>query len=143
MLGAWHRWPTWFTDIDLSVPMDLRHLGAIRKGLTVAGITRLKGVDHHRIAEDRSERPRESRVWPIDLSAVQTRSDHIDVTLPPGYVVDELPEPVSLDTDFASYHSVVTADATSLHYSREYTVKQLQLDASRYDEATSADLKKK
>lgn len=99
--------------------------------------------------------PRESRAWPIDLSAVQTRSDHIDVTLPPGYVVDELPDPVSLDTDFASYHSVVTADATGLHYSREYTVKQLQLDASRYDdvrkfgervaydEATSAVLKKK
>jgi hypothetical protein len=83
------------------------------------------------------------------------RSDHIDVTLPPGYVVDELPDPVSLDTDFASYHSVVTADATSLHYSRKYTVKPLQLDASRYDdvrkfgervaydEATSAVLKKK
>jgi hypothetical protein len=99
--------------------------------------------------------PRETRAWPIDLSAVQTRSDHIDLTLPPGYIVDELPDPVSLDTDFASYHSAVTADATTLHYTREYTVKQLQLDASRYDdlrkftervaydEATSAVLKKK
>jgi transglutaminase-like putative cysteine protease len=99
--------------------------------------------------------PRETRTWPIDLSSVQTRTDHIDVTLPPGYVVDELPDPVSLDTDFASYHSAVTADATTLHYTREYTVKQLQLDASRYDdlrkfservaydEATSAVLKKK
>jgi hypothetical protein len=99
--------------------------------------------------------PRETRAWPIDLSAVQTRSDHIDLTLPPGYVVDELPDPVSLDTDFASYHSAVTADGTTLHYTREYTVKQIQLDASRYDdlrkfseriaydEATSAVLKKK
>ena len=78
--------------------------------------------------------PREERAWPIDLSAVQTRSDHIDLTLPPGYVVDELPDPVSLDTDFASYHSAVTADATTLHYTRDYTVKQLQLDASRYDD---------
>jgi hypothetical protein len=99
--------------------------------------------------------PREPRAWPIDLSAVQTRSDHIDLALPPGYVVDELPEPVSLDTDFASYHSAVTADSDTLHYTREYTVKQLQLDASRYDdlrkfseriaydEASSAVLKKK
>jgi hypothetical protein len=99
--------------------------------------------------------PRETRAWPIDLDAVQTRSDHIELALPPGYVVDELPEPVSLDTDFASYHSAVTADATTLHYTREYTVKQLELDASRYDdlrkfseriaydEATSAVLKKK
>ena len=44
------------------------------------------------------------------------------------------PNAVSLDTDFASYHSAVTADATTLHYTREYTVKQLQLDASRYDD---------
>jgi hypothetical protein len=53
------------------------------------------------------------------------------------------------------YHSAVTADGTTLHYTREYTVKQLQLDASRYDnlrkfservaydEASSAVLKKK
>ncbi len=99
--------------------------------------------------------PRETRLWPIDLSAVQTRRDSIDLTLPAGYVVDELPDPVSLDTDFASYHSAVTAEGNILHYTREYTVKQLQLDASRYDdllkfseriaydEASSAVLKKK
>jgi hypothetical protein len=49
----------------------------------------------------------------------------------------------------------VTSDGTTLHYTREYTVKQLELDASRYDdlrkfseriaydEASSAVLKKK
>jgi hypothetical protein len=55
----------------------------------------------------------------------------------------------------ASYHSAVTADANVLHYTREYKVKQLELDPSLYedlrkftervacDEATSAVLKKK
>jgi hypothetical protein len=50
---------------------------------------------------------------------------------------------------------LASADATALHCTREYTVKQLELDASRYedlrkftervayDEATSAVLKKK
>jgi hypothetical protein len=39
--------------------------------------------------------------------------DHIDIAIPTGYVADELPDPVSLDTDFASYHSAVTADASA------------------------------
>jgi len=56
MLGAWHRWRTGFTDIHFRVPMDLRHLGAIRKGLAVTWNARLIGVDHHRIPEDRSDR---------------------------------------------------------------------------------------
>src|SRR5829696_4568039 len=37
-------------------PVDLRHLGAIRERLAVAGSTRLVGLDHHRIAEDGSHR---------------------------------------------------------------------------------------
>jgi len=31
--------------------------------------------------------------------------DSFDIAIPPGYVVDETPDPVSLDLDFASYHS--------------------------------------
>src|ERR1700733_9507948 len=56
MLGPWHRRRTGFTGIHLRVPMDLRHLGTIRKGLAVTGIARLIRVDHHRIPEDRSDR---------------------------------------------------------------------------------------
>src|SRR5271156_3112224 len=56
MLGAWHRRPTGFIGIYFRVPMDLRHLGAIRKGLAVTGNAGLIGVDHHRIPEDCSER---------------------------------------------------------------------------------------
>src|SRR5580698_5749630 len=56
MLGAWHRRRTGFTVIHSRDPMDLRHLGAIRKGLAVTGVARLIGVDHHRIPEDRSDR---------------------------------------------------------------------------------------
>src|ERR1700679_3640018 len=55
MLRAWHRRPTGFTDVHFRVPMDLRHLGAVRKGLAVARKARLIGVDHHWIPEDRRE----------------------------------------------------------------------------------------
>ena len=138
---------------DLSRPLELDYSFRTANYARSAGDLLL--VRPRILGSDAWSLPREARLWPIDLSAVQTRSDSIDLTLPPGYVVDELPDPVSLDTDFASYHSAVTADGNTLHYTREYTVKQLQLDASRYDdlrkfseriaydEASSAVLKKK
>ncbi len=138
---------------DLSRPLELDYSFRTANYARSAGDLLL--VRPRILGSDAWSLPRETRLWPIDLSAVQTRSDSIDLTLPPGYVVDELPDPVSLDTDFASYHSAVTADGNTLHYTREYTVKQLQLDASRYDdlrkfseriaydEASSAVLKKK
>jgi hypothetical protein len=138
---------------DLSRPLEIDYSFRVANYARSAGDLLL--VRPRVLGSDAWSLPREKRAWPIDLHAVQTRTDHIDITLPPGYVVDELPDAVSLDTDFASYHSSVTADGSTLHYTREYTVKQLQLDASRYDdlrkfseriaydEATSAVLKKK
>jgi hypothetical protein len=138
---------------ELSRPLELDYSFRVANYARSAGDLLL--VRPRIFGSDAWSLPRETRAWPIDLSAVQSRTDHTDLTLPPGYVVDELPDAVSLDTDFASYHSAVTADATTLHYTREYTVKLLQLDASRYDdlrkfservaydEATSAVLKKK
>lgn len=139
--------------VDLSRPLELDYNFRVSSYARTAGDLLL--VRPRIFGSDAWSLPREPRRWPIDLSAMQTRTDHIDLTLPPGYVVDELPDPVSLDSDFASYHSAVTADAGAIHYTREYTIKQLQLDASRYDdlrkfseriaydEAASAVLKKK
>jgi hypothetical protein len=37
-----------------------------------------------------------------------------------------------LDTDYASYRSEVKVDGSVLHYSRDYVVKKLSLDAAEY-----------
>ena len=74
--------------------------------------------------------------------------------IPADYVVDEVPNPVDLNTDFASYRSEVKVDGNPVRYSREYVVKKLSIDASQYtdlqkfegeinaDESRSAVLKK-
>jgi hypothetical protein len=76
MLGARHRRCPGFMVIHFPVPMDLHHLGAIRKGLAVTGNARLAGVDHHRIPEDRSQ-----------LTSVMADGDH-----GPAFVSPELRE---------------------------------------------------
>lgn len=68
---------------------------------------------------------------PIDLNATGHWHDSFDITLPPGYVVDETPDPVNLDLDFASYHSNITAKGDQLHYERELVVRQVELPAAR------------
>jgi hypothetical protein len=73
------------------------------------------------------------RTVAIDLSATGRWRDSYDITLPPGYVVDETPDPVDVDVDFASYHSTVTAKADKLHYEREYVVRQVEIPASKAD----------
>ena len=66
-----------------------------------------------------------------DPGATGQWRDSFDITLPPGYVVDETPDPVDVDLDFASYHAATTAKGNVLHYQREYTVRKVEIPASR------------
>jgi transglutaminase-like putative cysteine protease len=94
------------------------------------------------------------RIYPIDLEATGRWRDSFDITVPAGYAIDETPDPVALDLDFASYHSTVSAKGSVLHYEREYVVRQVEIPATRAadfrrlestilaDEKNSAVLKK-
>jgi hypothetical protein len=74
------------------------------------------------------------RTVPIDLNATGHWHDSYTIVLPAGYAVDEMPDPVTLDTDFASYHSTFTAKDNQLHYERDYSVKQVELPADKQAE---------
>jgi hypothetical protein len=71
------------------------------------------------------------RVYPIDLDATGRWRDSFDITIPPGYVIDETPDPVSIDVGFASYHSATTAKGNLLHYEREYIVRQVEIPPAK------------
>jgi len=87
------------------------------------------------------------RVYPIDLDATGRWRDTFDIAIPPGYVVDETPDPVNIDLDFASYHSAVSAKGNLLHYEREYVVRQVEIppakaaDFRRFESIILADEK--
>jgi len=71
------------------------------------------------------------RTVPIDLDATGHWHDTFDIALPSGYVVDETPDAVTVDFDFASYHSTVTANDDRLHYERDYIVRKVELPADK------------
>ncbi|MGA2207309.1 MAG: DUF3857 domain-containing protein [Terracidiphilus sp.] len=83
------------------------------------------------VGEDSVQFDDKPRLVPIDLSATGRWRDSFDIALPPGYIVDETPDPVDVDMDFASYHAATTAKGNVLHYERDYVVRQVEIPAGR------------
>jgi hypothetical protein len=71
---------------------------------------------------------------PIDLRQTMQAKDDYEIELPPGYAVDEMPDPIKLDLGFAAYQSSTQVKGNVLHYSRTYTVREVTLPAEKYGE---------
>jgi hypothetical protein len=74
------------------------------------------------------------RTVPIEVGATGEWHDSFDIALPQGFVVDEMPNPVNVDLDFASYHSSYSTKDKVLHYQRDYTVRKVELPAEKHTE---------
>ncbi len=77
---------------------------------------------------------RQDQLIPVDLQATLQSNDDFSIVLPAGYTPDELPDPVTLDTDFASYKSAITVKDGTLHFTRSLTVRKITLPAERFPE---------
>ena len=74
------------------------------------------------------------RKVPIDLEQAMSGTDEYEIALPPGYEVDELPDPVKLDLGFARYTSKTELRDGKLHYTRTYTQNEVSLPPEKYPE---------
>ena len=77
---------------------------------------------------------KEPRKFPYEFDAPWRDTDSFDITLPPGYDVDELPPPMDVDYSFASYHSKTEASGNVLHYTRSLEIKELSVPVGKMDE---------
>jgi hypothetical protein len=109
-------------ELDYSVTAPLYAKGA---GSLLLVRPRVMGT----VAEGLDDKPRSV---PISFDALRTWRDSFDVKIPAGYAVDDVPDPVNVDVGFATYHSQVKAQGDTLHYSREYVVKKLELGPGEY-----------
>jgi hypothetical protein len=73
------------------------------------------------IAEDNK------RKYPVSYERTSSQSDVIDIKLPPGYKVDELPQAADVKAPFAEYTSKIETKDNVLYYNRSYTVKDLMV----------------
>jgi hypothetical protein len=114
---------------DLDKPLELHYKVTVPQYAHRAGPLVL--VRPRVVGDDAVPFDDKLRTVPLDLSATGHWHDSFDIALPPGYLVDELPDPVNVDAGFASYRASVTAKDSSLHYEREYTVRQVEIPATQ------------
>jgi len=80
---------------------------------------------------------KEPRKYPVEFDGPWKNSDSIEIVIPSGYEVDDLPPPVNADYSFASYHSKTEVSGSTLKYTRTFEIKEVSVPVSKVD-----DLKK-
>lgn len=74
---------------------------------------------------------KEPRKFPIEFEGPAMDTDRFEITLPPGYEVEDLPPPVDADYGFASYHAKTETKGNVVVYTRTFEVKQLSVPVSK------------
>jgi hypothetical protein len=92
---------------------------------------RILGSKRSFIFADEHGKPRK---YPIEFDEATRQDDIFDITLPKGYVVDELPQPVEAQCEYASYMSAVQVTGDVLHYKRTYEIKGVYVPTQKLAE---------
>jgi Domain of Unknown Function with PDB structure (DUF3857) len=74
------------------------------------------------------------RHYAYEFDAPFLRSDSVEITLPEGYSVDELPDSAKAVFPFAEYTSKAEKDGNVLKYSREYKMQATQVPLDRIEQ---------
>jgi hypothetical protein len=77
---------------------------------------------------------KEPRRFPIEFEGPVRDTDDFEISIPPGYTVDDLPAPTDVDYSFAGYHSKTEVKGNVIHYTRTFEVKELSVPVDRADE---------
>ena len=77
---------------------------------------------------------KEARKYPVEFDGPARDTDSFEITLPPGYEVDDVPPPVDADYGFASYHSKSEVNGHVLRYTRTFEVRELSVPLNKIDD---------
>lgn len=80
---------------------------------------------------------KEPRKFPVEFPGPVQDKDRFEITVPSGYVVDDVPPPVDVDYGFASYHAKTEVVGNTVRYTRTFEIKELSVPVSQ-----AGDLKK-
>jgi Domain of Unknown Function with PDB structure (DUF3857)/Transglutaminase-like superfamily len=74
------------------------------------------------------------RKYPIEFHEATRQDDIFDITLPPGYVLDNVPPAVQAECPYGTYHSEITVADGVLHYHRTYELKDVEVPTEKLPE---------
>jgi len=77
---------------------------------------------------------KEPRKFAIEFEGPSRDTDTFEITIPPGYEVDDLPPPVDADYTFASYHSKTEVKGNVIDYTRTFEVKELSVPVAQAED---------
>jgi hypothetical protein len=77
---------------------------------------------------------KDPRKFPVEFEGPVRDTDKFEITIPPGYEVDDLPPAVDADYSFASYHSKTEVKGNVIGYTRTFEVKELSVPADKADD---------
>jgi hypothetical protein len=128
-----------FKGFEFSGTSELDHPLDLDLHLTATGYAHSSGPllllrprilgSHARVVPDVMEG--KERAYPIEMGHPGHWRDSFDIAIPEGYVIDDIPNPVDVDVDFASYHASVSAQGKVLHYESEYVVRDIEIPPSK------------
>lgn len=74
------------------------------------------------------------RKYSIEFPDATRQDDDFEITLPAGYVVDELPQPVKAECPYGSYQSHVEVSGNTLTYKRTYQINDIIVPTEKLGE---------
>jgi len=80
-------------------------------------------------------KPGKPRQYPVQFTEATRQDDVFDISLPSGYVVDDLPSPVKVESPYGLYQSETQVTGNTLHYKRTYEIKDVLIPKSQLKEA--------
>ncbi len=75
-----------------------------------------------------------ARVHAVEFDEPERDIDTVEIQLPVGYAVDELPPATNIENGFASYHSKTEFSGRTLRYTRTLEIKKLSVPPEKADE---------
>jgi len=80
-----------------------------------------------------------TRRYPLELLGTLLETDDFRITLPPGYLVGQLPPPTTVDCGTISYRSATTAQGNVLDYKSTFTVNRVVIPTTELSSLRAAD----
>ena len=76
----------------------------------------------------------ELRKFPVEFEEPARDTDTFEITIPAGYVVDDLPPPADAEFSFASYHAKTVVNGNVVGYTRTFEQKELSVPVDRAED---------